>query len=296
MPKDLHNPGRDLPPPPPYIDGRVESSKSAVAWPAIIGGAFVAAAASLALLLLGSSLGLASVSPWSHTGASLTTISVSAIIWLVIMQWASAGLGGYVTGRLRTKFVNLHTDEVFFRDTAHGLLTWSVATVITAGFLASATSAVVSGGVHAASAVAGGAAMGAAANAKNTTDDGNGYYIDSLFRSDRPNANASSQDVRAEAARIFANDLKNGNFPDNDKAYLTKVVASRTGLSQADASARVDQTIDDVKDAEAKAKKAADDARKVASRFSLFTFLSMLVGAFVACVASAIGGIKRDEY
>lgn len=54
------------------------------------------------------------------------------------MQWLSAALGGYVTGRLRTRWVGLHTHQAFFRDTAHGFITWSLATRAAALFFASA--------------------------------------------------------------------------------------------------------------------------------------------------------------
>src|SRR5581483_9048514 len=97
-----------------------ESPVSAVSWAAIIAGAVVAAAISLLLVALGTGLGFASVSPWSNEGASATTFSVMTAAWLVIVQWFASGLGGYLTGRLRTKWVGTHDHEVFFRDTAHG--------------------------------------------------------------------------------------------------------------------------------------------------------------------------------
>lgn len=97
-----------------------EGIKSAVTWGPIFAGAFAAIGLSLVLLALGSGLGLMTVSPWSNSGASATTFTVMTGIWLIIMQWLSSALGGYMTGRLRTKYVRLHTDEVYFRDTAHG--------------------------------------------------------------------------------------------------------------------------------------------------------------------------------
>jgi len=102
--------------------GAVESAVSAVSWVAIIAGAFAIAAASLILLALGAGLGLASVSPWYNSGPSATTFGVWAAVWLIVVQWLSAALGGYLTGRLRTKWVGVHTNEVYFRDTAHGFL------------------------------------------------------------------------------------------------------------------------------------------------------------------------------
>jgi hypothetical protein len=288
-----------------YVEDRnpLEAATSGVAWPAIIGGAFAAAALSLILLALGSGFGLASVSPWSNTGASATTFTVMTAIWLIVVQWLASGLGGYLTGRLRTKWVGLHTHEVFFRDTANGFLTWAVATVIGAAFLASAAASVVSGTATVVAGVASGAAAGAsqgvaeqASQSVGTIADPTAYFVDSLYRTDHPSANVSDGDVRAQSSRILLNGLRNGDVTAPDKTYLVLLVADRTGLSQADAAKRVDEVIAQAKAVEVKARQAADTARKAGAYLSIFTALSMLVGAFIACVAAALGGQQRDEY
>jgi hypothetical protein len=204
-----------------------ESSTSAVSWPAIFAGAFVASAASLILVGLGSGFGLASVSAWPNSGASATTFTVMTAIWLIIVQWVASGLGGYLAGRLRTKWVGTHTHEVFFRDTAHGFITWSVATIVVAGFLASATSSIVGGAFHAAATVASGASQGAAASAAQAGASGSQmgpsvapYDVDMLFRSARQDSSASTAEARAESARILANGIAAGDVPAADRTYL----------------------------------------------------------------------------
>ena len=296
-----------------------ESSVSAVSWPAVFGGTFVALSVSLILLALGSGFGLASLSPWSESGASATTFTVMTAIGLIVVQWVSSGVGGYITGRLRTKWVGVHTHEVFFRDTAHGFLTWALATVVGVVLLTSAVSSVVSGGVHAAATVASGAARGAgqAASAAVGPAMVSGYDVDRLFRADKPAAaaasgvsttgggstgtnaasgpaGATSQNVSGEATRILEAAITSGEMPAADRTYLAQLVASRTGVSQADAEKRVDDLIASEKAAEAKAKQAADTARKAASAMSFATALSMLIGAFIACAAAAVGGQQRD--
>ncbi|HEX5325933.1 MAG TPA: hypothetical protein VFW75_04630 [Acetobacteraceae bacterium] len=280
-----------------------EASASGVAWPAIIGGAFAAAALSLILLALGSGFGLASVSPWSNSGASLTTFTAATAVWLIIVQWLASAVGGYLTGRLRTKWAGLHTHEVFFRDTANGFLSWAVASVVVAAFLASAAASVVSGGVQVAAGVASGAARGvsqgatqAAGQSGGTLADATGYLVDSLYRSEHPPASATNQEVASETTRILVRGLQNGDVPAADKTYLAQLVAARTGLSQADAGKRVDDVIAQAKAAETKLRQAADAARKAGSYLAIFTGLSMLIGAFIACTAAALGGRERDEH
>lgn len=277
----------------------LESSTSGVAWPAVFGGAAAAAASTLILLALGSGFGLASVSPWSNTGASVTTFTVMTAIWLIIVQWFSSELGGYLTGRLRTKWAGLHTHEVFFRDTANGFLSWAVACVLVVAFLASAATSVMSGATQVAAGAVSGGAQGvtqAAARSGGNPADPTGYFVDSLYRSERPSPNASNQDVRSETARILAVGIRDGDVSAPDKTYLAQLVATRTGLSQADAEKRVDDVIAQQKLAELKAREAVDAARKAAAYLSIFIGLSMLIGAFIASAAGALGGRQRDEY
>jgi hypothetical protein len=281
-------------------DAPHESTVSAVSWPAIFAGAFVAAAASLVLVALGSGFGLASVSPWPDSGASATTFTVMTAIWLIVVQWLASGLGGYVAGRMRTKWANTHTHEVFFRDTAHGFITWAVATILVVAFLTSAVASMVSGGVHAAATVASGASQGAATAAAQSASTNQGssviapYNVDMLFRSPRADSSASTADARTEAARILANGIASGDVPATDRTYLAELVAARTGVSMEDAQKRVDNAIAQAKAADVKARQAADAARKAASQASIYTALSMLVGAFIACIAAALGGQRRD--
>ena len=274
-----------------------ESPVSAISWAAIIGGAFAIASISLILLALGAGLGFASVSPWSNLGASATTFTVAAAIWLLVVQWLSAAFGGYLTGRLRTKWVSVHSDEVYFRDTAHGFLAWAVAAVITAAVLASATSSLIGGAARLAGTAAASPTQGTSATAIPSVSalDPTAYLVNELFRSDHPDVNANPQPARAEATPIIARGLSEGGMPAADKTYLAQLVAARTGLSQPDAAKRVDDVDGQVKAVWVKAHQAADKARKAASYLAFFTAFSMVVGAFIAAVTATVAGHRRDE-
>ncbi|MBZ9743195.1 MULTISPECIES: hypothetical protein [unclassified Mesorhizobium] len=287
------------------VSASTESSSTAVSWGPIIAGAFAASTLTFILMLLGSGLGLSMVSPWSGSGASVTTFAVSTAIWLVIVQWLSSGVGGYLAGRLRTKWVGIHTDEVYFRDTAHGFLAWALATLLVAGILGSALSAAIGSGVQAASTVASGAAMGASAGASAnasgaSADNATSYLVDSLFRPADPSkltaANPNDEAAAAgQASRILIAGAVAGEVSAEDKTYLAQLVAARTGLSEADAKTRVDAVLAKAQDAKVKAKQAADTARKASATFALLGALSLVIGAFIASAAAALGGRQRDE-
>ncbi|MDH2357047.1 hypothetical protein QCM80_41645 [Bradyrhizobium sp. SSUT112] len=284
-----------------------ESSSSAVSWGPIVAGAFAAAALTLILMLLGSGLGLTMVSPRSNEGAGVTTFAVSTAIWLIVVQWLSSAAGGYLTGRLRTKWVGNHTDEAFFRDTAHGFMAWALATLLVVLVLGSVLSAMVGRGVQAASTVASGAAMGASAGASATANTGSGggtnatsYFVDALFRPTDParlSAPGAEGDAAAaaQASRILVASAAAGEVSADDKAYLAQLVAARTGLAQPEATARVDAVLAQVQAAKVKAQQAADTARKASATFALLGALSLIIGAFIASVAAALGGRQRDD-
>ncbi|MGO6679547.1 hypothetical protein [Rhizobium leguminosarum] len=274
----------------------VESSKSAMTWGPIFGGAAAAIGVTLILLLLGSGVGLTMVSPWSGQSSSLGTVGVTAAIWLVVVQWLSSGLGGYITGRLRTKWAAVHTDEVFFRDTAHGFISWALATIFVAGFLASSLTSLAGAGAQAVGSAAT-AAGTAASSTASAADLPTAYFTDALLRPEQARAGATSDDTAAtaEVSRILLNGAAAGQIPDDDKAYLATIVSARTGLSEADARTRVDTVLKRIDDAKVAAQKAADEARKAASTTALLGALSLLIGAFIAAAAAAFGGSQRDE-
>jgi hypothetical protein len=278
------------------VGGPIEATKSAVSWAAILAGTAAAVAATLILLTLGSGLGFASVSPWANSGASAAAIGTTAAIWFIIVQWLSAALGGYLTGRLRTRWVGTHVHEVFFRDTTHGFVTWAVATIVLAIVLASAASATLGTGVRAAAAIASSAARGAGAFASQAGNPVDAYDVDTLFRSAQPDTSptTSASDGHGEATRILARGLSAGDLSPGDRTYLAQLVAGRTGISQDEAQKRVDDAMAQLKAAEAKAREAADAARKAAAKAALLTALAMLIGAFIASAAAALGGHERD--
>lgn len=244
----------------------VEASRSAVSWAAIVAGAVVAIATTLVLLALGAALGFATASPWPGAGASAAAFAIGTGIWLIVTQWLSSTVGGYITGRLRTRWTGTHTNEVFFRDTAHGFLTWSLATVVVTA---------VAFGV-------GSSVTGAVADASGSSVS---YATDTLLRSARPDESASAGAVRAEVGRILAQ----GDVASGDRTYLASVISTRTGVTPDEAQRRVDAAVTSIRS-------AADKARKASAATAFFAALSMVIGAFVASVAAAYAGRLRDEH
>ncbi|HWV14278.1 MAG TPA: hypothetical protein VN030_02520 [Cellvibrio sp.] len=300
------------------------ASPGSISWGAIVAGAAVAAALSLILLLLGTGLGLSSISPWASNGISGKMLGISTIGWITLTSLVASAFGGYIAGRLRNHWVDTQADEVYFRDTAHGFLAWAISTLATAILLSSATTAILSGGLQATASVTGGVAAATgtatgivassahseAGSPGNTGLDSNptSYFLDSLFR---PQANtldagtapsttppASTPAAKVEVARIFVNALSTGSLAAEDVRYSAQVVSRHTELSQAEAEKRVNDTFiaiqTKLREAENTAKAAADKARKASAYTSLWLFISLLIGAFSASWMAVCGGRHRD--
>jgi hypothetical protein len=260
-----------------------EAYSAGISWAAVFSGAFIAASLSLILLLLATGLGFSAVSPWSNMGAAASTIGTAAIAWLIVSQVGAFAFGGYISGRLRIKWVQVHTNEVFFRDTAHGLLVWAVGVVLTAAFLSSAGTS-----------LAGRLAQEGANSAMATpgADEGilnpNAYLIDTLFRGSGAVTDGSDVSGRSEADRILIHSLRQGSMSATDRTYLSQMVSARTGLNPAGAENRMSAVF-------ALAQQSAASARKALAHLSLWLFVALLSGAFCASYAGTIGGRQRDH-
>lgn len=293
----------------------IDDASSAVSWKAIVAGSTASIALSLALAAFGVGVGFSVVSPWSDSGVSGTTFSIAAGVYLVVVAMLSSTIGGYLAGRLRSQWKTVHNHERYFRDSAHGFLVWAFATIVSAAVLGGAFTHILSG-------VGAGLVPAATSAAQGSPTN---LYVDKLLRTDPTQASASpavpaaqgtltspapnretaeplqggqaagfAQGRSAGADRmeitriLLPGQRKDGVVADADRAYLAKVVAARTGLSQADADQRVNQVITE-------AKTAADSARKSAAAFSLWLVVAMLAGALSASLAAIEGGNLRNR-
>ena len=195
----------------------------------------------------------------------------------------SSAIGGYIAARLRSKWSGIHVNEAFFRDTAHGLVAWAFATVLSATILGAAAMHVAAGGVS---------AVGPAAAQAVPAINPSRVFVDRLFRTDSaapPNPSSTgSNDARGDVLRLWtASFRENGDLAADDKAYVARVVASQTGLSQQDAEKRVNDVI-------VQAKAAADRARSGAAKLAFWLTAALFFGAFAASLAAVEGGQLRD--
>jgi hypothetical protein len=311
----------------------IDHGRSGLSWGSIIGGALATIAVSLILASLAAGLGLTSFSVYAGNNAKAATYGISAGLALLVIQWLSAAFGGYIAGRTRARWSALHTHESGFRDTAHGFLSWALAAALTVGLLALTGGTALNVALHGATTIGAAGVTAAAHEAgpmgdRSTGDRSMGDPIaaltDRLFRIEQPTAATTAAsgvsttgtattsgqvgatpipatgavratpDMRAEAGRILATQLTDGAIADADKAYLAQEIAQVTGLPPAEAQKRVADASAALAEAENKAKAAAEAARKAAATGAFFTAFSLLIGAFIAAVAGAVGGHRRE--
>jgi hypothetical protein len=256
------------------------------------------------IVALGSGIGLSFASPYG-SGASATSLTIGAAVWLVMAQTMGFAAGGYLAGRLRSPAYDGVIGETTFRDAAEGLVVWAIGVVaITAlagalGFFAAGATAHVAAGMSSAPR----SEPATTASTSAPTE----YFVDLLFRpgpgaatanGQRPASDtvglapagaqpALSNEARAEVNRVLVRSVAQGRLDDSDRAYLAQVVAARTGLSPDEAQRRVAEV-------EFKARDAADKATKAGAYLSFWTFMALLFGGTAATLAGMLGGSLRD--
>jgi hypothetical protein len=283
-------------------------------WGPVIAGAIGAAAISLVLFTFGSAIGLSVVSPWPEHGMSATVFMVIAALFAAIVQVGSFAAGGYLAGRMRSPWLSGVESERHFRDGSYGFAVWALGLLIGASIAVSGATGALKTAVQSTALAAGATAAGAASAAPGMMNQAatgpSDYAIDLLMRP-APTAASSpadaatrpdmagrmdpERDLRAPLTRIFVSSLQNGSLAANDRTYLAQVVARQTGMSPADAEARVDQAYAEAKNAEAKARAAADKARRLGMIAAFLAAATLAVGCAAACVSASAGGRARDE-
>lgn len=275
------------------IGARAGAGDSYLEWSAILAGAIGAAAISVLLLTFGASIGLTLTSPWPHSGVSVWVAVIAVAWWTVTVQIGSFFVGGYLAGRMRSRWGESLRTEGQFRDGTHGFMVWAVGILIGALVLAWTGSGVLKTAAQSASVVASG-------NANALQTGPVDYAVDTLLRPG-PNgavpgeAAANNNALRGEASRIIIGSIKNGEFTARDRDYLTQIVGRRTGMTQTESQQRVDQGINEAKDLEIKVRAAADKARKAALIAGFLTAASLLISLGAACFGSSLGGRHRDH-
>lgn len=304
-----------------------ESFHSTVSWSAVLAGTAAAAALSLILIILGVGLGMSSLSVWPGEGIGTVALGITSIIWLTFTQIIAYGMGGYLAGRLRTKWVSVHSDEVYFRDTAHGFLTWALASLLCATLLASVISSIAGGATKAgatliggtASAVITGATSNIDSNAKNIQSNINpmNYMIGMLFRKDAANLSTSSlgtvtnessvennsnseflqksnhgtsvvADQTSEVTSIFMNSINASTLPPSDVKYLGQIVAQQTGLSQPEAEKRVETTFATMKEKKTNAMMIAKTTADKTRKAAAYTALWFFVFLLIGAFSASL--------
>ncbi len=275
-------------------------------WGPVLAGAIAAASISFLLLTFGSAVGLSLTSPWPNAGARLWVVALAVAWWVVAVQIGSFAAGGYLAGRMRSRWGESSTEEGQFRDSAHGFMVWAVGVLLGGLMLAWTAGAAVQTATQSTAVVAAEAASGATARAAETGLRPTDYAVDLLLRAEpseaTPTAAPSGASVprddgviRAEANRIFAASIRNQGFSARDRDYLVRIVRDRTGLPEAEAQRRVDGAMMEARDLEIKARHQADKVRKAGVIAGLIAAVSLLIGCVVAYFAAGIGGRHRDE-
>jgi hypothetical protein len=289
----------------------ISRETSYVEWGPILAGAIAASALSFLLLTFGSAIGLSLTSPWPNSGVRLWVVALAVGWWAIAVQIASFAAGGYLAGRMRSRWAE-SIEESEFRDSAHGFMVWAVGVLFGGLLLAFTGGAALKTATQSAAMIVGGASSGAANGFSQSGPVD--YAVDLLLRAEPTGAGTppsaaprqtqpgpvagmqrDDQALRSEVGRIFAATIQNREFSGRDRNYLVRVIQARTGLPEAEAQSRVDAAVNEARDLEIKAREQADKARRAAIIAGFIAAASLLISLVAACYFAGIGGRHRNE-
>lgn len=267
-----------------------DDATSYVDWPAIFAGAVLTTAIFWVLTTFGSAIGLSLTSAYEGEGMSLFWFAIAAALWLLWTQISSFFAGAYLTGRMRRRHGDATEDESDIRDGSHGVVVWAVGTLLAAliAYVGVANVAAVVDRAGQAAATTVGAAAGEAAEALNPND----LLVDRTLRG---GAEPATEGTRNEVNRILLSAVGDDGLDDGDRQYLIATVAARAGIPEAEAQQRVDQIVARAQELEARARAAAERARRIAVVAAFLTAASLLVSAAAAYFGATLGGNHRDR-
>ena len=254
-----------------------------VDWAAIFAGTVVALAVSVVLFTFGSAIGLSMVSFEPRDGASLFWLAIVSGLWFIWVAVTSFGAGGYLAGRLRRPAPGASVDEIEVRDGSHGLLVWATGALL--------------GAILAASGVTGaiGAAGRATGTVAQTAAEAVGGDLDVLGERLIRGTDIADPELRAEAAELIRRGLGDGELAEEDRDYLARIVAERTGQSPEEAAATVDSAFAQARQLYDAAVDTAERARVATAIAGFLIAATLLVSAAAAYTAATVGGDHRDR-
>ena len=308
---------------------------SYVDWAAILAGGVFALALGFLLISFGAGLGLSLASPYRGDGVSASWLAIAAGIWFAWVMVTSFGAGGYLTGRMRRHAGDASPPEVEVRDGTHGLLVWATGMVFSTILAATGVGGVIGLGATAAGSASDLASevvdseyfANVMLRGTTATDEGADEATDaaattagqdtgqdtaegqtdgtptpaaqsgqSSRQTEAPAASgAIDPAVQQQIASIIVRSAASGEMAERDRDYLSRVVASNTGLDPDQARTRVDEVTAEIDAARDDALAVAETARVAGVVFGFIVAATLLIGAVAAFFAAAAGGRHRDD-
>ena len=282
-------------------------NRSYIDWAAVIGGVVVATAIGTIFTAFGAALGLSAISAEKGEGSGLLALILTAV-WMVVTLVASYTAGGYVAGRMRHRVDQSSADEVTTRDGINGLVVWGAGILLAAIILGNIVSSTVSAAgsavgvaATAAGSVLGGVVEGAAGM---LPDDPMAVVTDTLVRPAQVDpATADAAELARQSASILGSAVTTGTVSDADRTYLISATTTLTGLTPAQAEARVDEAIaaavkarDDAAALAAEAEATAIAAAETARISAVLTGFLLAAASLVAAAAAVAGAVKGGQH
>lgn len=269
-----------------------ETRVSRVSWAAVFGGTLIMLITLMLLSLLGIGIGIGSINPMEEA-RSMEGIGTGALVWWVISNIAAVFVGAFAAAKL----TNLSYKS---SGLLHGILTWSLYTLISFVLMTSAVGAIISGvgGAVSKSLSAVGKGVSEATSIANqiNTDRINRLIQDALAQDQGMGAGGQEFDIdlMAVAEEVF---IENGQInTEIEREEVVQAVADNSSLSPADAERAADVIVQEYEQMKPKfqqlKQRAETTGQQVAdtvSKAAIWAFVALVLGLGTAAIGGSLG-------
>ena len=277
-----------------YYKGLPETHIARVSWPAIFAGTVIMLITLMLLSLLGIGIGLGSINPMEESNP-MEGLGTGTLIWWVISNLIAVFAGAYVAANLTNvshKLTGLY----------HGVLSWSLFTLISIWIMTTAVGGIISGtgGIvsKGLSSMGGGVSELASSVGQGDTDRIKQMIQDALEQDKGQAGDTTRKEFDINVAAVVQDVFfVNGKIKENiDQQDVERSIARNSTLSQQDVKRASEVIISKYKEAKQQWEqvkpevvKGAQEAAETASKAAIWLFVSLLLGVITAAIGGKAG-------
>ena len=246
-------------------------SVSRVSWGSVFAGTVVALIVQITLIMLGLSIGFATIDPASAQGG-LGGLGIGTAIWWILSSIIALFAGGWVSGRLAGL-------QRIFDGALHGIVTWGLVMLLSIYFVTSAVGTIIGSGFSMIGNIL--SASGQAVSEVLPQD---------VYQEIQQAARQNEQFAQELYAAV--RDMLQGGATQQEREEVITLLTENTGMSRQEAEDFVNRVISLYQQAGPQLQQAAGEVAGALSQAAIWSFIMLILTGAAAAIGGALGRVE----